>query len=108
MIIADFFQGPDGLLKGFRITGHAGMADYGQDVCCASVSSAVMMAANTVTEAFKIDAKVSVEENEIMLKLQSGEEEGDKILLGLITHLYFLSDEFSGRIKVRVNEVQSC
>jgi uncharacterized protein YsxB (DUF464 family) len=107
MIIADFFQSSDGMLIGFRITGHAGMADYGQDVCCASVSSAVMMAANTVTEAFKIEAKVSVGENEIMLKLPKTEENGDKILLGLITHMYFLSEEFSGRIKVRVNEIQS-
>ncbi|MDO4943628.1 MAG: ribosomal-processing cysteine protease Prp [Ruminococcus sp.] len=106
MIIADFFRGPDNLLKGFRITGHAGMADHGHDVCCASVSSAVMMTANTVTEAFKIKAAVSVEENEIMLKLPSDENgEGDRVLLGLLTHLYFLSDEFSGRIKVRVNSV---
>lgn len=106
MIIADFFKDPDNTLKGFRITGHAGMADYGRDVCCASVSSAVMMAANTVTEAFGIDAKVSAEEDEIMLKLRNdGKGDGDRILLGLLTHLYFLCDEFPGRIKVRVNSV---
>jgi len=106
MIIADFFRDTDDMLRGFRITGHAGMADHGHDVCCASVSSAVMMAANTVTEVFKIKAAVSVEENEIMLKLRNDENgEGDKVLLGLITHLYFLSDEFPGRIKVRVNSV---
>lgn len=55
---------------GFRITGHAGYADYGEDVCCASVSSAVMLTANTVTEAFKIKADVAVEENEIILRLE--------------------------------------
>lgn len=53
MICADFFRNEHDRLVGFRITGHAGYADYGEDVCCASVSSAVMLTANTVTEAFK-------------------------------------------------------
>lgn len=108
MIVADFYKGSDEMLKGFRITGHAGMADFGQDVCCASVSSAIMLTANTVTEAFKINAKVSVEENEIMLKLLDDKQgEGDKILLGLLTHLYFLCDEFGGRIKIKVHNLRS-
>lgn len=105
MIIADFFKDPDGRLRGFRVSGHAGMADCGQDICCASVSSAVMMTANTVTEAFRLDAKVSVEENEIMLKLANDEKgEGDKVLLGLLAHMYFLSGEFAGCIRVRVQD----
>ncbi len=104
MICADFFKSPDEALLGFCITGHAGYADFGEDVCCASVSSAVMMAANTITEAFKIEAKVGVQENEIMLKLVNDNGgEGDKVLLGLLTHLYFLAEEFSGRIKVNVH-----
>lgn len=92
MICADFFRNEHDRLVGFRITGHAGYADYGEDVCCASVSSAVMLTANTVTEAFKIKADVAVEENEIILRLENdSSEEGDKLLLGLLTHLYFLS-----------------
>ena len=84
---------------GISFLGHAGYADFGEDVCCASVSSAVMLTANTVTEAFKIKADVSVEENEIILRLENdSSEEGDKLLLGLLTHLYFLAEEFSGKI----------
>lgn len=105
MICADFFRDPQDKLTGFRITGHAGYADYGEDVCCASVSSAVMMTANTITEAFKIKADVDVEENEIILRLADHSEEGDKVLLGLVTHLYFLAEEFSGRIKVSVKDI---
>ena len=64
-----------------------------------------MLAANTITEAFKIDAKVVVEENDILLKLVSDEKGyGDKVLLGLLTHMYCLSDEFTGCIKVKVVE----
>ena len=105
MICADFFRNEHDRLVGFLITGHAGYADYGEDVCCASVSSAVMLTANTVTEAFKIKADVAVEENEIILRLENdSSEEGDKLLLGLLTHLYFLAEEFSGRIKVTVRD----
>ena len=81
------------------------MADFGSDVCCASVSSAVMMTANTITEVYKLDAYVSVEENEISLKLRSDDNgDGDRLILGLLTHLDLLCDEFPGHIKLRVKE----
>lgn len=106
MITADFYKSKQDKLLGFRVTGHAGYGEFGQDVACASVSSAVMMAANTITEAFKVEAKVVVDENEILLKLVSDENEyGDRVLLGLLTHMYFLSDEFTGCIRVKVIEV---
>ena len=106
MIVADFYKSKSDKLLGFRVTGHAGYGQFGHDIACASVSSAVMMTANTITEAFKVDAKVVVEENEIIVKLVSDEQEyGDKVILGLLTHMYFLADEFTGGIKVRVNEV---
>lgn len=106
MIVADFYKSSSDKLLGFRVTGHAGYGEFGHDVACASVSSAVMMAANTITEAFKVDAKVVVDENEIIVKLVSDDEEyGDRVLLGLLTHMYFLSDEFAGCIKVKVHDV---
>lgn len=105
MIRVDFFKDPNDRLKGFTVKGHAGLADFGHDVCCASVSSAVMMAANTVTEVFKIKAKVAVNENEIMLKLgDNADENGDKVLLGLLIHIYNLCDEFPGGIIVKVHD----
>jgi len=106
MIRAKFYRGKDDKLTGFSVSGHAGMSDYGQDIACASVSSAVMLTANTVTEAFRLDADVRVDENEISLNLkQDGNGDGDRLILGLLTHLYFLSDEFQGRIKITFTEV---
>ncbi|MBR1864678.1 MAG: ribosomal-processing cysteine protease Prp [Ruminococcus sp.] len=105
MIIADFVKDPGDRLVGFRVTGHAGYADFGEDVCCASVSSAVMMAANTVTDAFRIKADVAVDENDFRLTLgEDPQGNGDKVLLGLMTHLYLIGEEFPGRIKVNVSE----
>ncbi len=105
MIRTVFYRNSSDKLTGFRVSGHAGLAEYGQDIACASVSSAVMLTANTITEAFKIDAQVEVKENEIYLTLKHASDEGDKLLLGLLTHLYFLSDEFQGRIRITFTEV---
>ena len=102
MIAADFFKNESDMLTGFRVSGHAGLADFGFDVCCASVSSAVMMAANTITEAFRLEADVEVGENEIRLDMKKPDENADKILMGLLIHLYNLKDEFPGHIKLKV------
>ena len=105
MIRAEFYRNGSDKLVGFSVSGHAGYAEYGQDIACASVSSAVMLTANTVTEAFGIEAAVTVEENDITLKLKHPDEDGDRIILGLLTHLYILSDEFQGRIRITFTEV---
>ena len=105
MIRAVFYRDSSDRLTGFSVSGHAGFGEYGQDIACASVSSAVMLTANTVTEAFGLKADVKVEENEISLKLEHTDDTGDKLLLGLLTHLYFVSEEFQGRIGITFTEV---
>jgi uncharacterized protein YsxB (DUF464 family) len=105
MIVAEFYRKADNKLVGFDISGHAGFADFGQDIACASVSSAVMLAVNTITDVFMIDAKTSVYENDILLKLKDDPTgAGDKLLLGLLSHLYLLCEEFPEAIKVKIIE----
>ena len=106
MIIADFFKASDNKLKGFSVSGHSMTAESGSDICCASVSSAVMLTANLITDAFKEDAKVRVTDNEIKLKLgEDAEGTGDKLVLGLLEHLYFIGEQFPGAVKVSVIEL---
>lgn len=104
MIDAQFYRsGGTQKLLGFGISGHADYADEGLDIVCASVSSAVMLTANTITEVFGLDAKVRETENEIMLKLADDNDgSGDKLLLGLLTHLYLLSQQFPQAVEVKV------
>ena len=102
MIIAKFYKNGEDKLLGFEITGHAGYADPGEDIVCASVSSAAMLTCNAVTAVFKLDAKVSVSDNKIMLKLVSDETgEGDKLVLGLMLQLGMISEEFPQCIMVK-------
>ena len=49
MIVAEFLK-KNGNITGFKVSGHAGYDDIGKDIVCASVSSAVMMTANLITE----------------------------------------------------------
>ncbi len=110
MILAEFFQSSsDDRLLGFAVSGHAEMAEAGQDVVCASVSSAVMMTANDVTdifgEAHGVKAKVEVLENDILLKLtEDARGIGDRLLLGLLTHLYMVSEEFPEAVRVKISK----
>ncbi|MBQ4095230.1 MAG: ribosomal-processing cysteine protease Prp [Oscillospiraceae bacterium] len=106
MVTARFYNSSDNKMLGFHVSGHAGFSDFGNDIACASVSSAVMLTANTITEVFKINAKVEVNENEILLKLLEDKDgSGDKLLLGLLMQMDLLSDEFPGAIKIVTKQV---
>lgn len=98
MIDAQFFR-ENGLLKGFKISGHAGFADYGKDIVCSAVTSSIMLSANTITDFFKIPAKVLVLENEISLdsrKLSDIQAQHLNIILSsLKKHLELINEDYN-------------
>ena len=105
MISANFTK-TEGKLIGFSISGHAGYDVFGKDIACASVTSAVQLTANAVTEVLKIKADVKVLENEIQLKLPKNcSERAFDFMEALLLHLEILSEDFEGSIKVKVSEV---
>lgn len=105
MINACFFKNARGL-SGFEISGHSGFAARGNDIVCASVSSAVQMTANTITECIGDKAGVSESGNTISLKLQPSSSDASRaILAGLKLHLTLLSQDYKGTIKISITEV---
>ena len=105
MIQADFFKTGE-LLSGFSLSGHAGYDDYGHDIVCASVTSAVQMTANALTEVLKLKADVSVGENVIQVKLSKQDaQKGQSFLQALLLHLNILAEDYEGTIKVNLSEV---
>lgn len=102
MIKARFVK-TNGLYSGFMISGHAGVAPFGQDIVCAGVSSSVMLTVNTITDFFGADAKVDVTENRIMLKLNTPDEDeaARALIFSLETHLRILEEQY-GNIAVRI------
>jgi uncharacterized protein YsxB (DUF464 family) len=107
MIVAEFFEKGTHLV-GFNVSGHADYAEYGEDVVCASVSSAVQLVCNTVTECFGDAAQVSVDARDgISLRLANDSSDSPcvRVIDGLRLHLEVLSEDFPNRINLRITEV---
>lgn len=102
MIKAVFYK-KNGGLSGFSISGHAGWGESGSDIVCAAVSSAAELVCNTVTDFFKEEAEVSVQENILELKMKSGGGEAPKLIESFRAHMQLISEEFPGCIRI-INE----
>lgn len=105
MISARFFQ-KNGRLTGVTVSGHAGFADYGQDIVCASVTSAVQLTANAITDVLCVPCDVQVQENSI--SISAGRDAGEEtvhFLQALRLHLSVLAEDYPNTISISVSEV---
>lgn len=102
MLKAVFYR-HDGSLTGFSVSGHAGYGHEGTDIVCAAVSSAVRLVCNTVTDFFKADADVSVEENRITLRLKKENDAAEKLLEAFYAHMEMIAEEHS-KVKLETHE----
>lgn len=99
MIRIEFFSGVNGLC-GFEASGHALGGDAGEDVICAFVSSACLMAANTVTEVLGLDADAQSDDGYLKLMILENASSAQDILSGLKLHLTELEKDYPENIKV--------
>ncbi len=97
------------LIIGVCVKGHAGFAEFGLDIVCASVTSAVELTANAITEILKVPATVGVFENEVRLFLPECFNESEmseeikqsvNFLKALRLHLELLSQDYKANIEV--------
>jgi uncharacterized protein YsxB (DUF464 family) len=91
------FPSPDSAR--FKITGHAGYADAGEDVVCAAVSSAAYLTANTITEILGVKADATVKEGFLEFSF-GGSEAAVKLVEGLRLHTEQLQAEHPKHVKV--------
>ena len=94
------FSVGDRQLNGFEISGHALFAESGKDIICAAVSSAAYMAANTVTEIIRADAKAQAEDGAMVLTLNEPNTQAETVLRGLELHFTELSKQYPQHIKI--------
>lgn len=105
MITVTFLKS-DNSICGFKVSGHSGYADEGQDIVCSAVSSATYMAVNTITDVQHLKADVTENDGLINLRMSLQEALKAKVVLdGLELHLTALSEQFSKYIKVKNSEV---
>ena len=99
------FQKSRGKLCGFSVNGHSGYADAGADIVCASVSSAVMLTANALTEVFNVvNTEVSAEDDTVSVKIGESRD-GQMLIEALLLHLNALSEDYPENISVKISEV---
>lgn len=98
-MITAHFTGSGGRLNAFSVSGHSGLFDYGQDIVCAAVSSAVMMAANTITEVMKLPARADVSNNTVSLS-ECREQRGCEVIEGLRLQLTSIAEDYPKAVKV--------
>lgn len=101
MIKAAFTKHNDLFCK-FEVSGHADFADFGDDIVCAGVSSAVQMCANGITEVVGYPAKVVCEENLISVELMQNEpnEFCEVLMASLFLQLSVLSQSYKDSINL--------
>ena len=99
MIDARFFT-TGGELFGFEIKGHSGYGEQGTDIICASVSSAVYMAANTITDVLHLKAIIDLNDDGFFKFITDPCKEAQAVLKGLEIHLRALSQDYPENIKV--------
>ncbi|MBQ7546714.1 MAG: ribosomal-processing cysteine protease Prp [Clostridia bacterium] len=95
------FAFSDGLYTGFSVHGHAGLAPKGEDVLCASVSSAAYLVANTLTEVCKVPCDAAVSDGEMTVRLSEWDDASVQTLLkGFALHMRELSRQYPRQLKV--------
>lgn len=101
MTKAEFIYNGDFII-GFQISGHSGGGFYGGDIICAAISSAAIMAANTVTDVIKAQADVSCDENTGALGIMIHADVGkcQQVLEGFELHLNELAKQYPDNIQV--------
>jgi len=104
-MVKTVFKVHEGNYTGFQISGHAGYAEHGMDVCCAAVSSAVQTVTNAITEIFVAKADVQVDENRISVELTEKNNDASRLIAALHLQMELVKEEFEKNITLVISEV---
>ena len=109
MIKAHFrFESGTQKIIGVSVSGHAGMAEYGDDIVCSAVSALLIAAINGLDEYVQTQTDVTVENGNTSFTIN--EEDGYKSIQAqtIANTLYLamlgLEDEYEDYIEVSVTE----
>lgn len=89
-------------LKGFEIVGHSttDCDDTEGKLVCAAISSAALMAANTVTDIIGDRAQARAEDGNMSFKVENPCKASSAVLAGLKLHLNELSAQYPQKIRI--------
>lgn len=95
------FLGRGNQLFGFELNGHAGYADYGQDIVCAAITSAVRLTECILNDSMNCHPETVLEEGSIKLTLPDSElDAAQSVLNGLSLYFSELAKEYPQEIQI--------
>lgn len=109
MIKALFHKKSSGF-TGFEIDGHSGLAESGQDILCAAVSSMSELVINTARDIFGADLAVEVKSETAHLKVKIEdvklihERSVDGLFEGFFKELQFISQDYPRNLRVEITQ----
>ena len=89
--------------KNLKITGHAGYADKGKDIVCASASSIILSSVNLAIE-FNKNVKFIDDLNKIEITNNTNDENVKKVFSNMILSLEELERQYPDNIKISKGE----
>ena len=91
----------------FQVEGHSGLAQAGEDILCAAVTSAVRLVECAVNDVLGLEASVKVRPEKALISLklpgglsQQNESTCQTLLTGLMLYLTQLTEEYPDHIIV--------
>ncbi|MBR2454936.1 MAG: ribosomal-processing cysteine protease Prp [Clostridia bacterium] len=91
----------DDVIVSFELSGHSGYAEEGEDIVCSAVSSAVYMAANTITEILKLNPETVVRDGYLKVQMNIEDARKSKVITdGLYLHLSELQNQYPNNLKL--------
>ena len=109
MIDVEIFQTSSGEYTGFRMSGHAEYAEYGQDIVCAAVSALVINTINSIEQYTEdaFESSVDPETGTVLFKIKDMPvgSSSELLLKSLVLGLSGIQDEYGKKhIKLRINK----
>ena len=96
----------NGVLCGFVLNGHSGAGSQGNDLVCASISSAAYMTANTITDVCGCHAEALDSDGNMSVQVEEQDcSRCQDILKGFRLHMEALQKQYPNYITVDITEV---
>ena len=99
-------------IEAVEFKGHAALADAGEDVLCAALTSAIRLIETTVNDVLAVGAAVKVKEEKALISLKLPGDMGEEnevvcqaLLAGVMVYLAQLSEEYPENLTVLDTEV---
>ena len=99
-------------IEAVEFKGHAALADAGEDVLCAALTSAIRLIETTVNDVLAVGAAVKVKEEKALISLKLPGDMGadnetacQALLAGLMVYLTDLAGEYPENLTVLDTEV---